>query len=59
MQTTLEDKLKYLRLSAIQQSLAARNQYALDHQLSYLEFFEMLVECTYPNPSDNLTIILR
>lgn len=44
MQTTLEDKLKYLRLSAIQQSLPARNQYALDHQVSYLEFFEMLIE---------------
>lgn len=44
MQTTLEDKLRYLRLSAIQQSLPARNQYALDHQVSYLEFFEMLIE---------------
>lgn len=42
--TTLLDKLKYLRLSAIEQSLQSRNQYALDHQLSYLEFFELLVE---------------
>jgi DNA replication protein DnaC len=42
--TTLEDKLKYLRMSAIQQSLEVRNQYALDNQLSYLEFFELLVE---------------
>lgn len=44
MQHALEDKLRYLRLSAIQQSLAVRNQYALDNQLSYLEFFELLVE---------------
>ena len=42
--TTLQDKLKYLRMSAIQQSLETRNQYALDHQLSYLEFFELLIE---------------
>ena len=44
MQNALEDKLKYLRLSAIQQSLSTRNQYALDNKLSYIEFFEMLIE---------------
>lgn len=44
MQTSLEDKLRYLRLSAIQQSLSSRNQYALNQQISYLEFFEMLIE---------------
>ena len=44
MPTSLEDKLKYLRLSAIQQSLQSRNQYALDNKLSYIDFFEMLVE---------------
>lgn len=41
---SLESKLRYLRMSAIQQSLETRNQYALEHQLSYLEFFELLVE---------------
>lgn len=41
---TLDEKLRYLRMSAIQQSLQARNQYALEHQLSYLEFFELLIE---------------
>lgn len=41
---SLEGKLRYLRMSAIQQSLETRNQYALEHQLSYLEFFELLVE---------------
>lgn len=40
----LEDKLKYLRLSAMQQTIQQRNQYALDNKLSYMEFFEMLIE---------------
>lgn len=40
----LDEKLRYLRMSAIQQSLEARNQYALEKQLSYLEFFELLIE---------------
>ena len=41
---TLEEKLRYLRMSAIQQSLDMRNRYAMENQLSYLEFFELLVE---------------
>lgn len=49
----LEDKLKYLRLSAIRASLDARNQYAMEHQLSYLEFFEMLVEDECANRKSN------
>lgn len=40
----LDEKLRYLRMSAIQQSLQARNQYALEHKLSYIEFFELLIE---------------
>ncbi|MEM6380325.1 MAG: IS21-like element helper ATPase IstB [Bacteroidota bacterium] len=40
----LEDKLRYLRLSAMQQTVQQRNQYALDNKLSYMEFFEMLIE---------------
>lgn len=40
----LDEKLRYLRMSAIQQSLEARNQYALEKQLSYIEFFELLIE---------------
>ena len=50
---TLEDKLKYLRLSAIRQSLATRNDYALEHQLSYLEFFELLIEDECANRKAN------
>jgi DNA replication protein DnaC len=42
--SALEDKLKYLRLSAMQQTVQQRNQYALDNKLSYMEFFEMLIE---------------
>jgi len=40
----LENKLKYLRLSAVLQSLKQHNQTAQEQQLSYLEFFEMLIE---------------
>ena len=40
----LEDKLKYLRLSAMQQTVQQRNEYALENKLSYMEFFEMLIE---------------
>lgn len=49
----LEDKLKYLRLSAMRQSLPTRNQYALEHQLSYLEFFELLIEDECANRQAN------
>lgn len=49
----LEDKLKYLRLSAMRASLSTRNQYAMEHQLSYLEFFEMLVEDECANRKSN------
>ena len=45
---SLSDKLKYLRLSAIGRTLETRNQYALEHKLSYVEFLELLIEdeCT-------------
>jgi DNA replication protein DnaC len=40
----LENKLKYLRMSAVLQSLKQHNEAAQEQQLSYLEFFEMLIE---------------
>lgn len=40
----LENKLKYLRMSAVLQSLKQHNETALQQDLSYLEFFEMLIE---------------
>jgi DNA replication protein DnaC len=40
----LENKLKYLRMSAVLQSLKQHNETAQEQQLSYLEFFEMLIE---------------
>ena len=44
----LTQKLKYLRLSAIGRTLQTRNDYALEHKLSYVEFLELLIEdeCT-------------
>ncbi len=49
----LQDKLKYLRLGAIRQSLDHHNRYALEHQLSYLEFFELLIEDECVNRRSN------
>lgn len=40
----LKDKLKNLRLPWMAQSLALRNEYALSHSISYLEFLELLLE---------------
>ena len=40
----LENKLKYLRMSAVLQTLKQHNETAQQQQLSYLEFFEMLIE---------------
>jgi DNA replication protein DnaC len=40
----LKDKLKALRLPWMAQSLALRNEYALAHSISYLEFLELLIE---------------
>jgi hypothetical protein len=40
----LENKLKYLRMSVVLQSLKQHNEAAQEQQLSYLEFFEMLIE---------------
>ena len=40
----LENKLKYLRLSAMLDNLRQHNECAQKEQLSYLEFFEMLIE---------------
>ena len=44
MQQALEDKLKYLRMSAIQRTLDARNKYAIENKITYMEFLEQLIE---------------
>ena len=49
----LTQKLKYLRLSAIGQSLHTHNQYALEHKLSYIEFVELLIEDECANRKSN------
>lgn len=41
---SLKDKLKQLRLPTVADSLESRNQYALQAQISYLEFLELLLE---------------
>jgi|GEM_PF-6052855 len=41
---TLKQRLKQLRLPALAAALELRNQYALDHQVSYLEFLAWLLE---------------
>ena len=41
---TIKKQLKQLRLSCAAQSLAERNQYALDNKISYLDFLELLLD---------------
>lgn len=41
---TIKERLKQLRLPTLAGALELRNQYALDHQISYLEFLELLLE---------------
>lgn len=41
---TLKERLKQLRLPTLAGALELRNQYALAHQVSYLEFLELLLE---------------
>lgn len=41
---TLKERLKQLRLPTLAGALELRNQYALAHQISYLEFLELLLE---------------
>lgn len=52
-QPALEEKLRYLRLSAIRNSIEDRNRYALDNKLSYMEFLESLVEDECANRKNN------
>lgn len=40
----IQQKLRKLRLSGMSTNLQARNAYALEHQISYLDFLELLIE---------------
>jgi DNA replication protein DnaC len=40
----LKERLKQLRLPALAGALELRNQYALEHQVSHLEFLELVLE---------------
>ena len=53
MQQALEDKLKYLRMSAIQRTLDARNKYAIENKITYMEFLEQLIEDECANRKSN------
>lgn len=46
-------RLRDLKLAGMVQSLEERNQYAIDHKLSYLEFMEILLEDEFNNRKEN------
>jgi len=50
---TLKKKLSELKLAGIVKSLEARNKYALENNISYMEFLETLVEDEYANRMAN------
>jgi len=56
MNPELERKLRYLRLSGIAAVLSARNQEAIHHHLSHIEFLELLVEDELARRRDRLFI---
>ena len=45
----LKSKLRELKLAGVVKSLETRNKYALENNISYMEFLEMLVEDEYAN----------
>ena len=49
----IETKLRKLKLSGIVKSLELRNRYAIDNQLSYMEFIEQLLEDEMDNRKTN------
>lgn len=49
----LKSKLRELKLAGVVKSLEIRNKYALEHNISYIEFVEMLVEDEYANRLSN------
>jgi DNA replication protein DnaC len=54
MNPELERKLRYLRLSGMVQALPARTQEAVHHQLSHVDFLELLVEDELSRRRDRL-----
>jgi len=54
MNSELERKLRYLRLSGMVETLLGRNQEAIHHHLSYTEFLELLVEDELTRRRDRL-----
>ena len=49
----LKRKIQHLKLSGIVKSLEARNKYAIENQLSYIDFLELLIEDEYANRRSN------
>jgi DNA replication protein DnaC len=49
----LKSKLRELKLAGAVKSLEARNKYALENSISYLEFLEMLIEDEHANRLSN------
>jgi len=49
----IKERLKSLMLNTMAQSLDHRNQYAMENQISYLEFLELLVEDQWASRQDN------
>jgi predicted Ser/Thr protein kinase len=45
----LKSKLRDLKLAGIVKSIETRNKYALENNISYLEFIESLIEDEYAN----------
>ena len=49
----LKSKLRELKLAGVVKSLETRNKYALENNISYMEFLETLVEDEYANRLSN------
>ena len=49
----LKKKIQNLKLSGIVKTLESRNKYAIENQLSYIDFLELLIEDEYANRRSN------
>ena len=49
----LKKKIQNLKLSGIVKTLESRNKYAIENQLSYIDFLELLIEDGYANRRSN------
>jgi len=50
---SLKTKLRQLKLAGMVKSIENRNKYAIDNNVSYLEFIELLIEDEYVNRKAN------